>query len=171
MSNKQATSTKTVDLLAALGLFTFSLFISASIVSGEFLSRQTSVAEEEVSQLAMQLILSETIKQTHLLGDSRQRVPASIGSNRGDAAFKNPFGALGDEGVIGRDEWGNSFNFKVLRDSSKKPKKMVVWSRGENGVFDTDPANVTWKNSLSGDINFSGDDFGTVKSIDRYSKR
>ncbi len=78
---------------------------------------------------------------------SRGRGIASISSNE-----MNLLAA--DQGEIGMDRWGHPYRFKVLRetlkDTNQEKTKIVVWSAGPNGHFETlDP------------VHLAGDDLGT----------
>jgi hypothetical protein len=61
---------------------------------------------------------------------------------------------VSDEGEIGLDIWGHPFHFKMLKNQEGEKLKIIVWSRGPNGLFETqDPTQ------------FLGDDLGTHVSL------
>ena len=76
---------------------------------------------------------------------SKSRGIASVGGNSSEMNL-----LIADQGEIGTDHWGHPFRFKVLKETKEEKAKILVWSAGPNGTFETqDPTQL------------AGDDLGT----------
>ncbi|MEC9282693.1 MAG: hypothetical protein VX642_08265 [Bdellovibrionota bacterium] len=114
-------------------------------------TNELSKAKFEVMELSEKLT-KQLVGNTGISSKEGSREPASV---RIHSANKW-------EGLAGTDPWGQSYNYKVLRDAYGLPTHLIVWSKGPNGVQDTPDSELI----MSGNkVSFSLDDLGHLKEI------
>ena len=125
--------------------------ITAPILFKSNQAHDLSIANSEVIELSEKItkqLLSDSGKNTQ----KGSREPASV---RLHSANKW-------EGLAGQDPWGQSYNYKVLRDAYGLPTHIVVWSKGPNGVQDTPDSQLVLN---GGEISLNLDDLGYVREM------
>jgi len=94
------------------------------------------------------------------------RAIASLSGREKVASVMTRWGVMRLEGTIGKDPWGEKFNYKILPDMKEKKVVFLVWSNGPNRKKDTMESD-SFKNRLirGGKLSLIGDDVGTSQVI------
>ena len=160
MISKSKQQLKGFDLLSMLLLVGTVVTISGGIISRELEDVNQSMGLNEAQNLAFQLAHGGF--QAHV---SNSRGPASIGEN--SASHKPSLGIFQRAGVIGKDPWGQTYHYKLLKSPGEIGSSyVVVWSSGPNKEKETFGENLELDlGETVADIQFRGDDFGYIHSL------
>lgn len=150
---------RSFDLLSMLVLSATVLAISAVIISRELTDIDHTMGLKEAENLASQLLHGGF--EGHIPSG---REPAAIkGSN---VSHNKSLGLFQKVGQIGRDPWGQSFQYKVLRDVAGASSYLVVWSYGPNRERETKDETLNLSvGMVVADLKFAGDDFGYIHPL------
>lgn len=144
----------TLDIITVLS----SVVAVAIIVCPIFMRHSMKADKSQALNVAERLSgeLGREIRE-HKLGTDR---------TQGREIASAPLNQISFEGLVGKDPWGNAYNYRVLKNALGHPKFLVVWSKGPNLKQDTSEFNF---NAESGHVEFAGDDVGVVHSVDTIS--
>lgn len=139
----------TLDLIMLVVLCgTVSSVVGAS-VAGLLHDDRPSRARASAESLAYQ------IHQQH---DSALPAPSAGGRAPASVEDVPPL----TDGQIGKDPWGQPFNYTVLGNPTAPNSTVVVWSSGPNGKLESKIDEIG--RSGSGTTHFRGDDIGFIMS-------
>jgi len=134
---------KTIDLFLVIGSIMTVIAVIGPILHNHVQSESKHTALNSAKDHAKDLL------SKFMTEEDSVRTPASENSTL--------------EGPIGTDPWGQSYNFKVLRDSYGQPTHVLVWSKGPNKIRDTsERVFLTKPGRKTSSISFEGDDLGYV---------
>jgi hypothetical protein len=148
---------KSIRGFSSIDFLTFVTSITAvAVVSGPILKRgmesdRVNQATKEMRLAASELIVRATVIPSKQLED---RLPASINPEL-------------PQGSAGLDPWGNTYNYRIIRNSYGQPIHVLIWSRGPNGEQETPEANLMDSKARVTQVAavvFEGDDLGVLMS-------
>ncbi len=140
---------RTVDFFTVVAAVVAVFSVIAPILKNHAESESRIVASRESQELAKDI--KERLFDTVSVG----RFPAS-------EKVANPY-----EGIIGKDPWGESYKYKVIRNAYGQPTHVLVLSKGPNLILDTGSSRLLTPPESRGEFEFDGDDLGYVVSFNQ----
>lgn len=139
------------------------LLVAAAVVAGRLVSNATSDSSVKTAQLQAEKIASQILSgklevvqsNTAVAGD---RKIASIGNEK-----IRPLDLLGPSGMISQDPWGQPLSYRIWSAPNGKTIA-IVWSSGPDKRSETSEVQLSRQEKKSSfeDVQFGGDDIGTV---------
>lgn len=163
MSSKLNQPLKTVDLLSLLALSASVVILSGLILTRGLKDEDRSMGMSEAQNLAFQLVHGGFSAPAN-----SGRQPAS--EKGGSVAPKDELGIFQGHGQIGKDPWGRSFQYSVIRGDEGRVDYVVVWSLGPNARADTQESAINRDFVSKKVLPFVGDDFGYVHRVKEMSQ-
>jgi hypothetical protein len=156
---------KTWDTLGVFGGLVLMALVIIGAFQGAFVDKNVKQAQREAESLGNQIIAGG-LKNLPTEGQTGNRAVASIRMASSASSQMTRWGVMRLEGTIGKDPWGQKFNYKIIPDSEKNQVIFMVWSNGPNKKKETTTKSaVAMLPKKTGKLQFSGDDIGNVQII------
>jgi hypothetical protein len=172
MNNEENHGFTSFDFITVMVSFAIIAAVTFPIIQKNIQSDQTvERARQEASDLGRTLINPKNLTQLSAANGytmpQSSRSIASIGKS--EAAVHLSLDSIKEhmkngewEGDIGKDPWGHPYHFSFLKNSKGMTTHVAVWSDGPNNKNETSVHNLLPANQKSENIEFKGDDLGSV---------
>lgn len=158
MKNKEIQTFKTSEAVSVLVQFSVVVAIIIGIIYNNSSESHEDSARKSMNSLTSQLLAGGIKMAPNNAQSLDGRQPASVLDRLNFAEMGGP------EGRIGRDPWGHSYHYKVVK--SDKVGFVVLISGGPDGEIQTDYTQIqTGPNGHLLGAKFASDDIGTIKKI------
>ena len=146
-----------------VSLFSLAVWVFISIILNNVEDKGIVHATLDAESISAQILVSGLKYLPHNY-KGQMRLPSSEGESVQDVEKRV---ILGYEGKLGKDPWGQSYNYKVImKDENSSSGLIAVWSSGTNQSDDTKTKDLKYiANAYFLKQFFRGDDIGHIRRI------